>query len=820
MPEPLHEKGQEIFDLVSTALSQDRRSGLTEMLRSVAQTVGANGCILWQQTPFSRLADYPPTGQFFVLAEWFEGPERSYLHDLSLHSVTGEAILSQEPLRIDDAKNDPRVDRRDPFFNEVGIHCFCSVPITFLDGEKGALNAYRTLPLPFRDEEITTLDRIVRLLPDLYQTIIDKVSFQLVRTVNGILQKAEVESLRSDVATEHFEKIADKICHEIADSLQALEVSIFLEDSLKYPGSYNLMATTWPANEPFTKKRYRADPEEGLTGWVLRHHQEIRIFNFSNFKAEQKQLHELYPGLQWKDSLHVATSVPRILKVQKGAKLQPLSFLAVPIKVSDRLFGALRCCTIKEGPFYFAQQEIKLLQLVAAQIGQAWSHWLSRREIEEENSALQRFVASISELNRFVEHQVDKAKPDEKEIFHRALQATRSVIQNAEITDVRLLDEASQELYFEATYGAAWESGTPEEVRARKARRFPVSGDPPTSGGAYVVQTKKVYVITDTSDPKHYYLETFPETRRVIGVPIGIAREIFGVLDIRGTGEREFPKHAVPIAELLGQQLGLYHYLLKTIGELQDLQRSQAQTFEDFTHQLKSPILQLHARARAALQLGSAQTVDTLMQRQLLALRGLAAKAKRATQNLRLFADLTRAQALAPQLKQLKEGLLVKMLIESTIDQRSLLQSSRAIFFYVADKTFETLHRYSVKVDPDLLFHAANNLLDNAAKYSYNRTTVRVEGGITGTDRFHISVTNTGLSITPAEAERCKERGWRSESAKGVTGEGSGIGLWIVDNIMKAHGGELKVTPTTPDNLTEVRLIFPIERARRQEFGR
>ncbi|MBW8878960.1 MAG: GAF domain-containing protein, partial [Acidobacteria bacterium] len=453
-------------------------------------------------------------------------------------------------------------------------------------------------------------------------------------------------------------------------------------------------------------------------------------------------------------------------------------------------------------------------------VGQAWSHWLSRGEIEEENSALQRFVTSIGELNRFVLQQVTRERPDERGIFRRALEATSAVIQTAEITDVRLLNEESHELYFEETQGAAWDSGTAEEVRARQARKFSILERPPTSGGARVVQTEQVYAIPDVSNPGCLDLETFPDTRRMIIAPIGIAGKIFGVLDIRGTGDREFSRHAVPFAEFLGQQLGLYQYLMKTIGQLQRLPRVQAQTFEDFTHQLKSPILQVHARARTCLQLGATASIGAGMQSHLLALRGLASKAKRVSQSLRLFADLAREQALTPQLKPLEESSLVKMLIESTIDQRSTLLPSRALSLHVATESFDTLSRHSVEADPDLLFQAVNNLLDNAVKYSYPRTTVRVEGGITGTGRFHISVTNTGLPIKAAEARLCTERAWRSESAKDVTGEGSGIGLWIVKHIMDAHGGELMVVPTTRENVTEVKLLFPTGRAKKQEPGR
>jgi nitrogen-specific signal transduction histidine kinase len=45
-----------------------------------------------------------------------------------------------------------------------------------------------------------------------------------------------------------------------------------------------------------------------------------------------------------------------------------------------------------------------------------------------------------------------------------------------------------------------------------------------------------------------------------------------------------------------------------------------------------------------------------------------------------------------------------------------------------------------------------------------------------------------------------------------VVGEGNGIGLWVVDNIMKAHRGELEIFPTTADKFTQVRLLFPIHK--------
>ena len=54
----------------------------------------------------------------------------------------------------------------------------------------------------------------------------------------------------------------------------------------------------------------------------------------------------------------------------------------------------------------------------------------------------------------------------------------------------------------------------------------------------------------------------------MIIAPIQVEDKKFGVLDIRGTGKRHFPRQAEAIAELLGQQLGLYRYLAAIIGQL------------------------------------------------------------------------------------------------------------------------------------------------------------------------------------------------------------------------------------------------------------
>jgi signal transduction histidine kinase len=496
--------------------------------------------------------------------------------------------------------------------------------------------------------------------------------------------------------------------------------------------------------------------------------------------------------------------------------------------MGHQVLGVIRCAVAKEEPHYFSDQELSLLVIIAARIGQYWNNWLRRREVLQENKSWRALIESIGQLNSFVHTELTKQEPDEHRIFAEALRVTSAVIQGAEIMDIRLLDLENRELYFAETRGNIWNEGTEQEIVERRSRRFPITDGPPNSAGAQVFKTGRVYLIPDTlRDP--YYSETFSSGRMIIA-PIKVKSEVFGVLDIRTIGKADFPRHADVVAELLGQQLGLYRYLAATIrnlrkvqadlGEnitaLETFQTDQTQTFEDLKHQLYGPITQAHARIQAFLRndfpnielaLKDNAIAESLAVR-LLAIRGLCAKAKRVVSSVGLFSQLSLGNVVSTNPKPLQPEALVKMIIEDSRDINLMTDPDRHIRFHVDRQSFDVMRSSKFEVDHELIEQAIMNLLDNAAKYSFRNTTVYIHAGITRIGRFRITVSNRGLPISSRDMPRCVERGWRSKEAKLAIGEGSGIGLWIVDKIMKAHAGELVITPTSTRGLTEISLIF------------
>jgi signal transduction histidine kinase len=83
------------------------------------------------------------------------------------------------------------------------------------------------------------------------------------------------------------------------------------------------------------------------------------------------------------------------------------------------------------------------------------------------------------------------------------------------------------------------------------------------------------------------------------------------------------------------------------------------------------------------------------------------------------------------------------------------------------------------------------NLLSNAFKFTFEGE-VRVGLGFAG-DRVELTVRDTGTGIPETELPRIFERFHRVEGARGRSFEGSGIGLSLVHELVRLHGGSIDV---------------------------
>ena len=105
----------------------------------------------------------------------------------------------------------------------------------------------------------------------------------------------------------------------------------------------------------------------------------------------------------------------------------------------------------------------------------------------------------------------------------------------------------------------------------------------------------------------------------------------------------------------------------------------------------------------------------------------------------------------------------------------------------------ETDSGLRVPGDADELQSAFVNLFDNAVKYSPDgaKVSVRVKASAIR-NRIDIFVKDNGVGMEAAELKRVFKRFYRVPQADGKKVKGSGLGLFIVNSIIKKHGGSIK----------------------------
>lgn len=96
-----------------------------------------------------------------------------------------------------------------------------------------------------------------------------------------------------------------------------------------------------------------------------------------------------------------------------------------------------------------------------------------------------------------------------------------------------------------------------------------------------------------------------------------------------------------------------------------------------------------------------------------------------------------------------------------------------------------------VYVDGDMWEKIVLNLVSNAFKFTFEGE-IKVKLHADG-DHCELSVRDTGIGIPEAELPRIFERFYRPKEARGRTFEGTGIGLALVQELAKLHGGSVRV---------------------------
>ena len=117
------------------------------------------------------------------------------------------------------------------------------------------------------------------------------------------------------------------------------------------------------------------------------------------------------------------------------------------------------------------------------------------------------------------------------------------------------------------------------------------------------------------------------------------------------------------------------------------------------------------------------------------------------------------------------------------------------------------LHTMGIAED---LRTAVINVLDNAVKYSPEGVHIRCSLAIVNYTSIALTITDTGVGLESSQFKRIFKRFYRVPGRSMAKIKGTGLGLFLVRNIARQHGGDATATSPGPGLGTTITITLPL----------
>jgi two-component system phosphate regulon sensor histidine kinase PhoR len=145
-------------------------------------------------------------------------------------------------------------------------------------------------------------------------------------------------------------------------------------------------------------------------------------------------------------------------------------------------------------------------------------------------------------------------------------------------------------------------------------------------------------------------------------------------------------------------------------------------------------------------------------------------------------------------------------------DLNSIIQETVDVYSYhVKSKGFDlrvelTDNLPAIYADAEAITECIINLMDNAVKFSEEEKFIKISSGKIA-DHVYVDIVDKGIGISQKDLQHIFDKFYRVSSGMVHNTKGSGLGLTLVQHIVKAHSGEIKVE-SNPGKGTSFRLLF------------
>jgi signal transduction histidine kinase len=271
--------------------------------------------------------------------------------------------------------------------------------------------------------------------------------------------------------------------------------------------------------------------------------------------------------------------------------------------------------------------------------------------------------------------------------------------------------------------------------------------------------------------------------RDFLGLPLKAGEEVLGALVFGRFGGPPYALEQIRLAEFIAAQVAQLlenHHLVERVAKFEAerlLRRMQDEFITTISHELRTPIGFIKGYATTLLR--EDIKWDNGSRREFLTI--IDEEADRLHELIDDLLDSSRLKA-GTMFMQLQPVRLDMILREAVV--RNTTRYSSLTVQLVAD------HGVVVMADPKRITQVLDNLLSNAVKYATGspiKITVKVSK-----ETCSISVEDHGPGISQHHLAHLFERFYRVPETSG-TAHGTGLGLFICQQIIQAHGGDISV---------------------------
>ncbi len=485
--------------------------------------------------------------------------------------------------------------------------------------------------------------------------------------------------------------------------------------------------------------------------------------------------------------------LPKILLEMRGgeALVRGLETIAaqvvsiLPLSLRGRSLGVI--LVARRGDAHINSPDTRLLSSIAIQVTMAIENMRLVRRLEQrekemlrDSSELMRRTKQLSAINHAARTMASSLDFDS--VPQTILEEAVHVL-GASAGSIALLDETSS-LVFKAVVGPSSEKLVNVKV-------------PPGRGliGWVAHNAKSVMVDDVRKDPRFYRgidQTTGLTTLNVIAVPLFIARQVIGVLELINKVEGKFNEEDLTVVETLAQSAAVTIENARLVrdlrahalelenayAELKEADQLKGEMVQNVSHELRAPLTFIVGYIELLLANDFGPFSDDQH-------RALEIVHRKCLLLNKIVNDIVTLQKLEIAGLNLQAVSLNTLLTHTLQDaQVSAQEAQQTLVTDLPD------HDIQVAADEQRLSQVLDNLVNNAIKFSHPGGTITLR--LRDERSFvRIEVQDMGIGISADKLEKIFDRFYQADGSATRRYGGVGLGLAICKSIVDAHGGKI-----------------------------